>query len=83
MSKLEVVKSIGDILVVKVYATNEESRIFGDVYTDKSLLKETCENDGDVLQGYGVIDKKTKKVLDPFESWYDSVDEALSDIEKH
>ncbi|GAB6423129.1 hypothetical protein bcgnr5372_27600 [Bacillus luti] len=83
VSKLEIIKDIGDILVVTVYAADEESRVYGDIHTDKSWIIGTCEDNGDILQGYGVLDKKTLQVLDPFESWYDSLDEALGDIKKH
>ncbi|GAB6552322.1 hypothetical protein bcgnr5378_05410 [Bacillus cereus] len=83
VSKLDVIKDIGDILVVTVYAADEGSRVYGDIHTDKSLVLGTCEDNGDILQGYGVLDKKTHQVLDPFESWYDSLDEALEDIKRN
>ncbi|WP_336769762.1 hypothetical protein [Bacillus bombysepticus] len=82
MKNCEVIKKIGDVLVIKVYAMDEESRVYGDVHMDKSLI-ERINNDTTILQGFGVIDERTYMPMDPFESWYDSVDDALTDIERY
>lgn len=38
LKQCEVVKKIGDMLIVKLYAGNEKSRVYGDVHKHKTLL---------------------------------------------
>ncbi|PEK86243.1 hypothetical protein [Bacillus mycoides] len=78
MKQCEVVKKIGDISVVKLYVGNEESRVYGDVHTNKTLLAGK-HNAIDILQEYGVDEKKHFPV-NPSESWYDLAEEALREI---
>ncbi|WP_144466121.1 hypothetical protein [Bacillus toyonensis] len=80
MKQCEVVKKIGDISVVELYAGNEESRVYGDVHTNKTLLAGK-HNAIDILQEYGVVDEKKHLPVNPFESWYDSAEEALREIQ--
>ncbi|OOR19907.1 hypothetical protein BW892_24895 [Bacillus cereus] len=82
MKQCEVVKKIGDMLVVKLYAGNEKSRVYGDVHKHKTLLAGK-HNAIDILQEYGVVDEKKHLPVNTFESWYDSVEEELRKIQRY
>ncbi|PEK18773.1 hypothetical protein CN694_26410 [Bacillus wiedmannii] len=68
-----------DISVVKLYVGNEESRTYGNIHMNKTLLAGK-HNAIDILQEYGVVDEKKHSPVNPFENWYDSAEEALREI---
>lgn len=85
----EVVQTVGHLSIINLYAnvlyTQNDSKTgeayYGDVYTNKEeLLKEhpACE----VLQGFGLLDHQSGFAPDDSEDWYESLEDALSYIEK-
>lgn len=88
--KKEVVKEMGQYLIVKYYAdtlyTNGDkengSPYYGDIYlTKEDVLKE--HPGAEVMEGFGFIEKETGYQPDDTPDWFDSIEEVMEYIEEH
>lgn len=73
---------MGNRMNICIKDGNEESHMLGGVHTNKTLLAGK-QNAIDILQEYDVVDEKKHLPVNPSESWYDSAEEALREMQRY
>lgn len=75
-----VVKEFEGISIVKLFATDENG-VYGDIYNQEWHVR--TEHQGEnILEGFGILDNKTGYLLESTKDWYNTLEEAESDIPK-